>query len=235
MNPAIHTSVNKSIHRHKISTLFPLVLALVLILTSCTISSGAAPPEVAPVYRGNPAIVLNHNKPYFGKPKSTETYKSFSNLDSLGRCGSAEAVLGPETMPTEKRGYIGMVKPTGWHTVRYDDLIPDGKYLYNRCHLIAYELSGENANRKNLITGTRYMNVEGMEPYENRTASYIRRTGHHVKYRVTPVFLDDDLVARGVVMEAWSVEDNDLRFCVYCFNVQPGITINYSDGSSAAS
>lgn len=215
-------------------TIAAAVLILILGLRSSSTAATNAAPNVTPKYNGRPSVVLNHNKPYFGKPKSTETYESYSNLDSLGRCGSAEAVLGRETMPTEKRGYIGMVKPTGWHTVRYDTLIPDGKYLYNRCHLIAYELSGENANRKNLISGTRYMNIDGMEPYENQTASYIRRTGHHVKYRVTPVFLDDDLVARGVVMEAWSIEDNDLRFCVYCFNVQPGITINYSNGTSHA-
>jgi len=237
-NPAAgqpKAAVNHKACIRKIPSIFSLLLALVLILTSCAVSSsGAAPPEVAPAYRGKPATVLNHNVPYFRKPTSSKTYEHYSDLDLLGRCGPAEAVLGKETMPTEKRGRIGMIKPSGCHTIRYDDLIPDGRYLYNRCHLIGYQLSGENANRKNLITGTRYMNVEGMEPFENQTADYIRRTGHHVKYRVTPVFLDDDLVARGVIiMEAWSVEDNGLRFCVYCHNVQPGIVIDYATGNSS--
>lgn len=178
--------------------------------------------------------IVNHNRPYFKKITSTKAWEKYSDLDSLGRCGPAEAVLGKETMPTEPRGRIGMVKPSGWHTIRYNDLIPDGKYLYNRCHLIGYQLSGENANVKNLITGTRYLNVEGMEPFENETANYIEKTGNHVHYRVTPCFQGDELVARGVLMEAESIEDDGLglKFCVYCPNIQPGVNIMYRDGSS---
>lgn len=188
--------------------------------------------------------MLNHGQPYFDKKKNGEKkdlqilpgYQQYSDLDKLGRCGTATACLGPETMPTEPRGRIGMIKPSGWHTIRYDNLIKD-KYLYNRCHLIGYQLSGQNANPKNLITGTRYLNIEGMLPFENEVADYIRTSENHVMYRVTPVFQNDDLVARGVIMEAESLEDQGrgIRFCVFCYNVQPGITINYSDGSSRAS
>ena len=181
-----------------------------------------------------PYIIVNHNRPYFKKVTSAKTWEHYSELDSLGRCGPAEAVLGKETMPTEPRGRIGMVKPSGWHTIRYNDLIPDGKYLYNRCHLIGYQLSGENANVKNLITGTRYLNVEGMEPFENETAEYIKKTGNHVHYRVTPCFEGDELVDHGVLMEAESIEDGGLglKFCVYCPNIQPGVNIRYQDGTS---
>ena len=187
-----------------------------------------------PAYSGSPYVTVNNNHPYFSADElSTESYEAYSVLDALGRCGVAEASIGEDLMPTEERESIGMIKPTGWHTVRYDDLIAD-KYLYNRCHLIGYQLTGENANELNLITGTRYMNVEGMEPFENETADYIESTGNHVQYRVTPIFEGNNLVASGVLMEAESVEDQGegLMFCVYCYNVQPGIVINYSDGSS---
>ena len=204
---------------------------------ACDAASGAEEEtfsfDLVPPYSDSPSVIMHDNIPYFTESElSQDSSESFSPLDSLGRCGPAAATLGEDLMPTEPRGSIGMVKPSGWHTVKYDGI--DGNYLYNRCHLIAYELSGENANPQNLITGTRYMNVEGMLPYENETAGFIRSTGMHVQYRVTPVFEGDDLVARGVLIEAESVEDGGagLRFCVYCYNVQPGVTIDYSDGNS---
>lgn len=189
---------------------------------------------VVPIYSGSAYEEINGNIPFFAEAElSTTAFESYSPLDKLGRCGTAYACLGTETMPSEKRGPIGMIKPSGWHTVRYDDLIED-KYLYNRCHLIAFMLSGENANENNLITGTRYMNVSGMLPFENATADYIRETGNHVLYRVTPYFEGNNLVATGVLMEAKSVEDNGsgLSFNVFVFNVQPGIVIDYSTGDS---
>lgn len=184
-----------------------------------------------PAYTSEPTVEINGNVPFFTEADRTENaFESYSDLDSLGRCGAASACIGEETMPTEERGDIGMIKPSGWHTVKYDGI--DGNYLYNRCHLIAYMLSGENANEKNLITGTRYMNTEGMLPFEERTADYIHITGHHVLYRVTPIFEGDNLVASGVLMEAKSVEDEGLCFCVYCYNVQPNVTIDYATGDS---
>lgn len=157
---------------------------------------------------------------------------SYSPLDDLGRCGPATALITPESLPTEPRGSIGMIKPSGWHTVRYDFI--EGGYLYNRCHLIAYQLGGGNANERNLITGTRYMNTEGMLACENRVADYIRATGNSVLYRATPVFTGDNLVADGVKLEAWSVEDNGtgLSFDVFVENVQPGVIIDYASGES---
>ena len=187
-----------------------------------------------PAYSGNPYTEVSGGKTYFAKnmyvKKSSQT---FSKLDSLGRCGAAIAVVGRDLMPTEERGSIGMIKPAGWHTVRYDDLIAD-KYLYNRCHLIGYQLTGENANEQNLITGTRYLNVEGMLPFENQVADYVQSTGNHVLYRVTPIYDGNDLVARGVEMEASSVEDQGkgLEFHVFVYNVQPGIEIDYATGDS---
>ena len=187
-----------------------------------------------PSYSGNPYCEANNNQPVFQTDElTTESFKQFSELDSLGRCGVAYACIGTDSLPTEERGAIGMIKPSGWHTVRYDDLIED-KYLYNRCHLIAFELSGENANPQNLITGTRYMNVKGMLPFENRVRSYVEDTDQHVMYRVTPVFEGDNLVATGVLMEGYSVEDNGEGICfnVFCYNLQPHIKINYADGTS---
>lgn len=189
--------------------------------------------STVPAYAGTPYTEVNGNKPFFEEADlRTESFKVFSDLDSLGRCGTACACIGQDLLPQEERGSIGMIKPSGWHTIKYDNV--DGNYLYNRCHLIAYELSGENANKKNLITGTRYMNVEGMEPFENMTADYIEETGNHVLYRVTPVFSGSNLVADGVLMEAESVEDRGegILFCVYCYNVQPGISIDYATGDS---
>lgn len=187
-----------------------------------------------PEYSGELYVEINGNEPDFPKEEWTEeSFEQYAELDGLGRCGTAYASVGTDLMPTEKRGSIGQVKPTGWQTVKYD--IVDGKYLYNRCHLIGYQLSGENANEKNLITGTRYMNVEGMLPFENMVADYVKETGNHVLYRVTPVFEGDNLLADGVQMEAFSVEDegDGISFHVYVYNVQPGIEIDYATGESS--
>ena len=186
-----------------------------------------------PGYSGNPYIVLNNNIPRFSEADFKNTsFETYGELDALGRCGAAYANIGKDIMPTEERGLIGQVKPSGWHTVKYD--IVDGKYLYNRCHLIGYQLTAENSNTKNLITGTRYLNIEGMLPFENMVANYIKSTGNHVLYRVTPIFEGDNLVANGVQIEAMSVEDigKGIMFNVYCYNVQPGIIIEYSTGDS---
>lgn len=188
----------------------------------------------APGYTGSPYTVVNDNEPDFAKSDfTTEAFEDYSDLDSLGRCCVAYANICKELMPTEKRGRIGMVKPSGWHTVKYPDIIKD-RYLYNRCHLIGFQLAGENANEKNLITGTRYLNVEGMLPFEDEVADYVKETGNHVLYRVTPVFDGDNLIASGVQMEAESVEDSGagVKFNVYCYNVQPGIGIDYATGDS---
>lgn len=185
-------------------------------------------------YNGNPYCIINNNIPTFSEEeKNTQVFEKYSDLDELNRCGIAYANICKELMPTEKRDYIGMVKPSGWHTVKYPEVIPD-KYLYNRCHLIAFCLAGENANEKNLITGTRYMNVEGMLPFEEQVAEYVDQTNHHVLYRVTPIYENDNLVASGVQIEAWSVEDQGAGICfnVYCYNVQPGIEIDYKTGDS---
>ena len=197
--------------------------------------SGNLDPGDIPEYSGNAYITINNNIPQFDdeQKKSTEEFEYYSDLDSLGRCGTAYANICPNLQPTEKRGEIGQVKPSGWHTVKYNDII-DGNYLYNRCHLIGYQLAGENANEKNLITGTRYLNVVGMLEFENKVDKYVDDTGNHVLYRVTPVFEGDDLVASGVHIEAWSVEDDGDGICfnVYCYNVQPGIGIDYLTGDS---
>lgn len=187
-----------------------------------------------PAYAGDPYVTINDNVPQFLETDlATSSFEYYSDLDDLGRCGVVYACIGTDLMPTEERGNIGAVKPSGWHTVKYD--IVDGKYLYNRCHLIGYQLSGENANVNNLITGTRYLNVEGMLPFENMVADYVKETGNHVLYRVTPVFEGDNLVASGVQIEAQSVEDQGegILFNVYCYNVQPGVTIDYATGDSA--
>ena len=184
-------------------------------------------------YSGKMTVVVDENQPDFtSKDLTKKSYESYSNLDSEGRCQTAQACIGKDIMPKEERGAIGMVKPSGWHTVKYSNV--DGKYLYNRCHLIAYQLTGENANRKNLITGTRSFNVDGMLPYEEMVGNYVRETGNHVLYRVTPVFEEDNLVAKGVEMEAMSVEDKgeDLKFHVFVYNVQDGIRIDYETGES---
>lgn len=188
-----------------------------------------------PAFDGEPYVTINGNVPYFDDSDlTTNSYESYSDLDSLGRCGVCIASIGQDIMPTEERGSIGSVKPTGWQTVKYNGVV-DGNYLYNRCHLIGFQLAGENANTKNLITGTRYLNVDGMLPFENMVADYVKETNNHVLYRVTPIFDGNNLVASGVLMEAKSVEDNGdgILFNVYCYNNQPGVTIDYATGNSS--
>ena len=199
-----------------------------------------------PEYSGVPSVEINGNVPFFSDKdkkrvedviysakRDKKRVEEYSDLDKYGRCGPAFAKVGKELMPVKERESIRDVRPSGWHTVKYENIIKD-RYLYNRCHLIGYQLAGENANEKNLITGTRYLNVEGMLPFENEIADYVKATGNHVLYRVRPIFKGNDLVARGVQMEAKSLEDNGrgVSFNVYCYNVQPGIKINYKDGSS---
>ena len=186
-----------------------------------------------PKYSGEAYVPMNGNAPYFdpeGIPP--ESFEYYASLDELGRCGVTAACIGVDIMPTEERGEIGSVKPTGWQSVTYANV--DGRYLYNRCHLIGFQLAGENANRGNLITGTRYLNIEGMLPFENMVADFVKETENHVLYRVTPIFVGSELVARGVLMEGWSVEDQgeSICFCVYAYNVQPGIRIDYATGES---
>ena len=201
--------------------------------TEITTASSFSLSDVPP-YSGKAYISVNGNVPYFTAAELTTTsFETYSDLDTLGRCGVTYACIGQDLMPTKERGSIGMVKPTGWHTVRYDDLV-DGKYLYNRCHLIGYQLTGENANTQNLITGTRYLNIEGMLPFENMVADYIQETNNHVLYRVTPIFEGNNLLANGVLMEGYSVEDKGagVSYCVFAYNVQPGIEIDYATGES---
>lgn len=200
--------------------------------SSAQVQSAATLAEV-PEYSGDPYVEINDNQPEFEDYElTTEAFEEYSELDELGRCGTAEACVGEETMPTEERGNISSIKPTGWKNKDYDNV--DGGRLYNRCHLIGFQLTGENANEKNLITGTRYMNTEGMLPFENMVADYVHETDNHVLYRVTPIFDGDDLVASGVQMEAESVEDDGAGVCfnVYVYNVQPQITINYATGDN---
>lgn len=215
-----------------------LILALVTLVSSLVLGKLLGPRysdsvrNVQP-FSGTPYVVIRDGRPDFSEEDLvTVSYEYYSELDMLGRCGYAMACIGTDIMPTEERGSIGQVKPSGWQIAKYD--IVDGKYLYNRCHLIGYQLTGENANVRNLITGTRYMNTEGMLPFENQVAQYVRETGNHVLYRVTPVFDGSDLVARGVQMEALSVEDNGEGVCfnVYVYNEQPGIVIEHADGTS---
>ena len=188
-----------------------------------------------PPYSGEPYISVCGGDPDFSEDEITSvSFEYYSELDALGRCGVCIASVGQDIMPTEKRGSIGQVKPTGWHTVKYDFV--DGKYLYNRCHLIGFQLTGENANKRNLITGTRYLNVEGMLPFENMVADYVKETENHVMYRVTPIFVGDELLARGVHIEAESVEDggDGIMFNVFCYNVQPGVVLDYATGEGTA-
>jgi DNA-entry nuclease len=231
--------------KEKLRPFLALLLAGLLVLPGCQDlsagldqSAGVGTQTVytadnIPAYSGEAYVVLADNVPGFSDDELTdEAFEYYSDLDELGRCGVAYANICQELMPTEKRGDISKVKPTGWQTVQYD--IVDGGYLYNRCHLIGYQLAGENDNEKNLITGTRYMNVDGMLPFENMVTDFVKETGYHVRYRVTPVFQGLELVARGVQMEAMSVEDNGAGICfnVFVYNVQPGITIDYATGES---
>ena len=189
-----------------------------------------------PEYSSSPYVEINNNMPYFTEEDYTiDPFENYSEWDELGRSGVAYANICKDIMPTEKRGEIGNIKDlSGWVQKRYDNLIKD-KYLYNRCHLIGWQLAGENDNKQNLITGTRYLNTEGMLPFENRIADYIdKNKSNHVLYRVTPIFKGNNLLASGVQMESWSVEDNGqgVHFNVYCYNVQPGIIIDYATGES---
>lgn len=215
--------------------LLSVILAVNLIFSGCNLAKAdSADLAAIPEYTGSAYTVLNDNIPDFPEEDFTEeSFETYSDLDSLGRCGVAYANIGEDLMPTTKRGSIGQIKPSGWHTVKYDSV--DGKYLYNRCHLIGYQLTAENANEKNLITGTRYLNTEGMLPFENMVADYIKETGNHVLYRVTPLFDGNNLVATGVQMEAESVEDkgDGILYNVFCYNIQPGITIDYKSGDSS--
>ena len=226
--------------RSKRSGLSPLLsVILVVIIAAVWLWNNKQAPAVdldsIPAFSGSPYVEINGNVPYFTDADlTTNSYESYAELDALGRCGAAVSCIGRDLMPTEDRGSIGQVKPSGWQTVKYDFV--DGKYLYNRCHLIGFQLTGENANKANLITGTRYLNVDGMLPFENMVADYIKETNHHVLYRVTPVFHGEELVARGVLLEALSVEDQGegISFCVYVYNNQPGVEIDYLTGESRA-
>ena len=215
------------------------LLVVVLLIVVSAVRWYLTPPaetysmENIPPYDGTPYVVLNDNQPSFTEEDMTDvSYEFYSDLDELGRCGVTEACIGRDLMPTEKRGDISSVKPTGWVQHQYDFV--DGKSLWNRCHLIGFQLAGENANECNLITGTRYLNVEGMLPFENLVADYVKETDNHVLYRVTPAFQGTELVARGVQMEAYSVEDSGDGVCfnVFCYNVQPGVEIDYATGDN---
>ncbi len=233
--------------RIRVNKYVRLVLILLLIAAAVWYVAGQsempgedARPDLAqqtlPEYTGEAYAQLNGNVPGFtDSDYTTSSYEHYSELDGLGRCGTAVACVGTDLMPTQERGSISKVKPSGWQSVQYD--IVDGKSLYNRCHLIGFQLTGENANEKNLITGTRYMNVQGMLPFENMVCDYVKETENHVLYRVTPVYDGDNLVADGVQMEAWSVEDSGEGVCfnVFCYNIQPGIEIDYSTGESRLS
>ena len=221
----------------KVFLLIALILTLTAVLVGCLQLVPRSEPTVSsadiPAYNGQPYVALDGNVPDFtDEDKAAEPYEFYADLDALNRCTYAVACIDRSLMPTEERGSIGQVKPSGWHTVKYD--IVDGKYLYNRCHLIGFQLTGENANPENLITGTRYLNIEGMLPFENMIADYIKETGNRVLYRVTPDFRGQEAVARGVLLEGWSVEDQGQGICfkVYAYNVQPGITIDYCTGES---
>lgn len=242
--------------RQRLGRLLPLLLIVALLFSSCqylsfldgpwhessTVSTdirvdGPFTLADVPAYAEHrqPYVNVNNNTPFFTQEEITAaSYEYYSELDSLGRCGMTIASIGRDLMPTDARESISSVKPSGWINNKYDFV--DGQYLYNRCHLIGFQLTGENANPRNLITGTRYLNVQGMLPFENMVADYIKETGNHVMYRVTPYYEGNNLVAAGVLMEAISVEDDGdgIMFCVWCYNVQPGVVIQYQDGSNYA-
>ncbi|MCI9678385.1 MAG: DNA/RNA non-specific endonuclease [Oscillospiraceae bacterium] len=216
-----------------------LAVLLALVMAGCSVeiqetaSSEAVYLDNIPAFSGEPYVVIGDNRPDFEESEFTvNSFESYSPLDDLGRCHTAYACVGVDLMPTEDRGSIGSVKPSGWQTAKYDCV--EGKYLYNRCHLIGFQLTGENANKSNLITGTRYMNVDGMLPFENMVADYVKETEQHVLYRVTPFYSGENLVADGVRMEALSVEDRGESICfdVYVYNCQPGVVIDYATGES---
>lgn len=227
-------------NKRLIAALIAVIILVAASVTACTLLRSSVKENETTVpsdtQTEEPYIKVNGNVPRFSdeEKKTAAAFENYSDLDALGRCGVAFACVGKETMPTEERGPIGSIKPSGWHSVKYDFV--DGKYLYNRCHLIGYQLTAENANEKNLITGTRYLNTKGMLPFENMVADYVKETGNHVLYRVTPVFEGKNLVASGVYMEAYSVEDDGDGICfyVYVFNRQPGVKIDYLTGDSVA-
>ena len=227
-------------NKRLIAALIAVIILVAASVTACTLLRSSVKENETTVPSGTQTdeayIKVNGNVPRFSdeEKKTAAAFENYSDLDALGRCGVAFACVGKETMPTEERGPIGSIKPSGWHSVKYDFV--DGKYLYNRCHLIGYQLTAENANEKNLITGTRYLNTKGMLPFENMVADYVKETGNHVLYRVTPVFEGKNLVASGVYMEAYSVEDDGDGICfyVYVFNRQPGVKIDYLTGDSVA-
>lgn len=227
-------------NKRLIAALIAVIILVAASVTACTLLRSSVKENETTVpsdtQTEEPYIKVNGNVPRFSdeEKKNAAAFENYSDLDALGRCGVAFACVGKETMPTEERGPIGSIKPSGWHSVKYDFV--DGKYLYNRCHLIGYQLTAENANEKNLITGTRYLNTKGMLPFENMVADYVKETGNHVLYRVTPVFEGKNLVASGVYMEAYSVEDDGDGICfyVYVFNRQPGVKIDYLTGDSVA-
>ena len=229
-----------SVNKRLIAALIAVIILVAASVTACTLLRSSVKENETTVPSGTqteePYIKVHGNVPRFSdeEKKTAAAFENYSDLDALGRCGVAFACVGKETMPTEERGPIGSIKPSGWHSVKYDFV--DGKYLYNRCHLIGYQLTAENANEKNLITGTRYLNTKGMLPFENMVADYVKETGNHVLYRVTPVFEGKNLVASGVYMEAYSVEDDGDGICfyVYVFNRQPGVKIDYLTGDSVA-
>jgi DNA-entry nuclease len=242
-----YTRENKKMNKRIRKSLLSIIVVLSVVFTSVEFSPGSTVTVYAAsyqktytkntygVFKSNPYKVIHGNEPYFTKKqkKNKKAFEKYSKLDTYGRCGVAFANVCKEIMPTSNRGEIGTVKPSGWHTVKYPGVV-SGNYLYNRCHLIGYQLSGENANPKNLITGTRYLNVTGMLPFENEVNDYVDSTGNHVLYRVTPIYKGSELVARGVLMEAYSVEDSGkgVKFCVFCYNAQPQITIDYATGDS---
>ncbi len=207
---------------------------VIAFLNEITVKTEARSYQISeiPPYDGEPYVIINNNKPYFTDEYDTsKAFESYSELDSLGRCGVAVARVGLDTMPDEERESIGMIKPSGWHTVKYDFV--DGKYLYNRCHLIGFQLTGENANPNNLITCTRNMNAKVMLEFENKVADYVKKSKNHVLYRVTPIFEGVNLLATGVEIEAKSIEDDNLEFNVFIFNVEDGVNINYLTGESS--
>lgn len=234
--------------KKKISALLSILIAICVVFSGCsyessntattaqtTVAEQSYTIDTIPEFNNEPYVIINNNLPDFLKDDyTTDSYESYGELDYLGRCTTCISCISKDTMPTEERGAIGSVKPTGWKTVKYSNV--DGKYLYNRCHLIGYQLTAENANEKNLITGTRYLNTEGMLPFENDVADYIKSTDNHVLYRVTPIFKSKELIARGVQIEAYSIEDEGKGICfnVYCYNNQPGIEIDYKTGNSRA-
>lgn len=239
-NPSPNGQVeNDGGHPRKLNPILAFVIAFLIVIGQFLV--GEFLPGVdhtlkvseIPPYAGEPFVVINEGQPMFRTEELvTEAYEYYSPLDELGRCGVTMACVGREIMPTEDRESISQVKPTGWVQNFYDFV--DGEALYNRCHLIGFQLTGENANEKNLITGTRHLNVDGMLPFENMIADYVKETGNHVLYRVTPIYAGDDLVARGVQMEAYSVEDGGEGVCfhVFCYNVQPGVIIDYATGEN---